>query len=98
MTTHARERSYLDAVTDQLRTLGSVTLTREALAYLLAAVATPPGVPHDDAILLWQALADADPTLAREEWAQAWNTTPTRDRLHLAVLSARIPTLDPHHQ
>jgi len=96
--TAATENTYLDQVIDQLRSLGSVTVPAEAVAYLLAAAARPAEpIPHDDAILLWRALLATDPTLATETWAKAWNTTPVRDRLALLVLASRVPGLDPHH-
>ena len=92
------ETGYYDAVVQQLRDLGSVTVTGEAVAYLLTAAARPAEpIPHDDAVLLWKALLEADPTLATESWAKAWNTTAVRDRLHLLVLASRVPGLDPHH-
>lgn len=92
------ETGYYDAVVSQLQDLGSVTVTAEAVAYLLAAAARPAEpVPHDDVILLWRALLEADRTLATETWAQAWNTTAVPDRLALLVLASRVPGLDPHH-
>lgn len=88
------EADYFAALVEQLSTRGSIALTADGLAWLLAAVVRPPEVPHPDLVLLWRALATADPDLARDTWRTAWTTTPAPDRLALCVIAARVPDLD----
>lgn len=93
------EQDFEDAVVDQLRELGSVTLTGAAVGYLLAAAAQPAtAAPHRDVLMLWRALLAADPDLARKTWRTAWDNTPQPDRLGLLVVAARVPNLDTNQQ
>ncbi len=91
------ENTYEQAVAEQLKDRGSVTVTSVALSWLLGAAVRPADpLPPDDLITLWRALHTADPDLATARWRECWDSTPTRDRLPLLIVASRIPDLDTH--
>lgn len=78
-------------------TTGRVTMSTAELVGFLSAAVLPPGTIPSPALIEWvTALHTADPTTARDWYANVWAVCPPRDRPALVHLAVSIPGLDTH--